>query len=30
MTGGVPSWQGVGQTGLTWDVDGQFVDSFVF
>ena len=30
MTGGVPSWQGLGQAGLTWDVDGQFVDSFVF
>jgi hypothetical protein len=30
MAGGSPSWQSIGPVGLGWDVDGQFVDSFVF
>jgi hypothetical protein len=30
MDGGTPSWQTIGQAGLAWDVEGQFVDEFVF
>ena len=29
MDGG-PSWQTIGQAGLEWEVEGQFVDEFVF
>jgi hypothetical protein len=29
MDGG-PNWQTIGQAGLDWDVEGQFVDEFVF
>ncbi|WP_206052340.1 hypothetical protein, partial [Nioella ostreopsis] len=30
MASGTPSWQSIGQAGLEWDVEGQFVDEFVF
>jgi len=30
MDGGTPNWQGIGSAGLDWDVQGQFVDEFIF